>query len=312
MAAVVEGASLYRSSGLDRADERRTDAVWLRERLERDALAVPVWRSLNLVGSGEAEGRAVYPPLASVDGRAAPIFLGVRTNGADAGHALFAVAIDAADETTALADAGAGADHAHFADLWSIGGSLAPEDESILGYARAMTYWQRGHRHCGRCGALAVLDAGGHVLRCSAEGCGGASFPRTDPATIMLVHRAGGDLALLGRKAEWPEGRYSTLAGFVEPGESLEDAVAREVREEAGVEVGPIRYFASQPWPYPQSIMLGFFAEATTAEIRIGDELEDAKWFTRDEVRAMIAKRSGALPGIDTIARRLIHAWLAW
>ena len=117
---------------------------------------------------------------------------------------------------------------------------------------------------------------------------------------------------LLGRKAEWPEGRYSTLAGFVEPGESLEDAVAREVREEAGVELGAIRYFASQPWPYPLSIMLGFFAEATTEEIRIGDELEDAKWFTRDEVRAMIAKRSGALPGIDTIARRLIHAWLAW
>jgi NAD+ diphosphatase len=156
------------------------------------------------------------------------------------------------------------------------------------------------------------MQAGGHVMRCTDAACGGTSFPRTDPATIMLVHEPGGARALLGRKAEWPEGRYSTLAGFVEPGESLEDAVAREVREEAGVEVGDIRYFASQPWPYPQSIMLGFFAEATTTDIRTSDELEDARWFTRDEVREMREKTRVALPGIDTIARRLIEAWLAW
>jgi NAD+ diphosphatase len=143
-------------------------------------------------------------------------------------------------------------------------------------------------------------------MRCTRPGCGTENFPRLDPAIIVLVTDPSGERALLGRQAAWPAGRYSTIAGFVEPGESLEDAVAREVAEETGVQVGEVRYDTSQPWPFPASLMLGFHAVARTEAITLSDgELEDARWFTRAE----IAAGHPALPPAGAISARLIDAW---
>ena len=145
-------------------------------------------------------------------------------------------------------------------------------------------------------------------MGCTNPECATKHFPRTDPATIMLVHS--GDLCLLGRQASWPEGMYSTLAGFVEPGEKLEEAVFREVKEESGVVVKNIRYFGSQPWPFPQSLMLGFFAEAETKEITRGAELQDVRWFHVSEAKEILERLAGRFPHLDTIARRLIRHWV--
>ena len=152
---------------------------------------------------------------------------------------------------------------------------------------------------------------GGHQRICTNRSCNSPAFPRTDPAVIMLVYDRARDKALLGRQAVWPEGLYSTLAGFVEPGETLEEAVAREVYEETGIDVCDVRYHSSQPWPFPASIMLGFYAEAKTTDIfRRDDELEDAQWFSRDDLMNFQALGK-SLPRKDSIARRLIEDWLA-
>ncbi|HEX4024381.1 MAG TPA: NAD(+) diphosphatase [Steroidobacteraceae bacterium] len=178
-----------------------------------------------------------------------------------------------------------------------------PEDEAhLLTYARALLIWRSRHRHCGVCGAPTRPRNAGHVIVCTV--CGTQVFPRIDPAIIVLV--TDGTRALLGRQPSWPQGRYSTLAGFVEAGESLEDAVAREVHEETGAVVQSVRYFASQPWPFPASLMLGFHAHATQSEIKLDGELEDARWFDLAELRA---GRAALLPPPHTIARRLLEAW---
>ena len=142
------------------------------------------------------------------------------------------------------------------------------------------------------------------------EECARQQFPRSDPAVIMMVTDESGDRALLGRQAAWPAGRFSTLAGFVDPGESLEEAVVREVAEEVGVEVTDVTYFGNQPWPFPQSLMVGFFARATTTEINVDeDEIEDARWFTREEMRAQAEDGTLVLPGGISISRSLVEAW---
>ena len=160
----------------------------------------------------------------------------------------------------------------------------------LAAHAAALVNWHRRHRHCSVCGAPTAVADGGIVRRC--ERCGTDHHPRTDPVVIMLV--TDGDRVLLGRQPTWPPGRYSALAGFVEPGESLEEAVAREVREEAGVEVGPPEYVASQPWPFPSSLMLGFTAPWISGEPRrIDEELEDVRWFSRDDVAAAAGGSGG-------------------
>ena len=183
---------------------------------------------------------------------------------------------------------------------------LPPDSASLLAYARALGLWKGRHRFCGTCGAPNLPARAGHVMRCSREGCGSETFPRLDPAIIVLVTDPSGERALLGRQASWPAGRYSTIAGFVEPGESLEDAVVREVAEETGVQVSEVAYDSSQPWPFPSSLMLGFLAVASTDAITLRDgELEDARWFTRADVAA----GHPALPPAGAISARLIDAW---
>jgi len=190
--------------------------------------------------------------------------------------------------------------------LRSVGPSLSPADAGFLVQAQALAEWHRAHRYCPRCGGGLVVSGGGYVLTC--EQCGRQQFPRTDPAVIMLV--TDGERALLGRQPSWPPGRFSTLAGFVDPGESLEQAVAREVMEEAGVEVTDVTYFGNQPWPFPASLMVGFFARAVTTDIQVdGDEIEAARWFTREEMRAEAEAGTLVLPGGISISRSLIEAW---
>ena len=192
-----------------------------------------------------------------------------------------------------------------YEELRPLLGLLQEDEARLLAYSRALLVWRERHRYCGVCGAATTPRSAGHVLVCTRASCGASFFPRIDPAVIVLV--TDGPLALLGRQASWPPGRYSALAGFVEPGESLEEAVAREVEEETGVRVVSARYFASQPWPFPASLMLGFHATGARGALRLDDELEDARWFRSDELRAA---PDGLLPPRHTIARRLIEEWL--
>ncbi len=191
------------------------------------------------------------------------------------------------------------------AELRPLAALLPAPESALLAYARGLSLWRSRQRFCGVCGSPTQPIRGGHVLRCTHPQLPHDFFPRIDPAIIVLVTT--GEQALLGRQASWPAGRYSTIAGFVEPGESLEDAVAREVLEETGVEVDEVHYHSSQPWPFPASLMLGFRATAgARQEIRRGSELEDAQWFAR----ADLLSGRVLLPPPQAIARRLIGAWL--
>jgi NAD+ diphosphatase len=182
--------------------------------------------------------------------------------------------------------------------------SLLPADEaSVAIMARGLQLWRPRHRYCGVCGAPTAPRNAGHSVRCTAAGCQTEFFPRIDPAVIVAV--SDGPRVLLGRQPNWPKGRYSTLAGFVEVGESLEDTVIREVREESGVVCTAPRYFASQAWPFPSSLMLGFHATAANTTIALDDELEDARWFTTAQVEQL----GELLPPPFTIARRLVDHW---
>jgi NAD+ diphosphatase len=210
------------------------------------------------------------------------------------------VLLELAEDTVFDLPAGQG-----FEELRPLSMRLGEEEAGLLAYARALSIWRARHRHCGVCAAPMRADRAGHVLRCSNPDCNGESFPRIDPAIIVLV--TDGERALLGRQASWPAGRYSTLAGFVEPGESLEDAVVREVFEETGVQVRDVQYQSSQPWPFPSSIMLGYRARADVgAAVRVTGELEDARWFSREELEHGTA----VLPTRQSISYRLIHEWL--
>jgi NAD+ diphosphatase len=193
-----------------------------------------------------------------------------------------------------------------FEELRPLTPLLPAEQAGLLAYARALTIWRARQRFCGVCGFKALPERAGHVIRCTNQTESHEFFPRIDPAIIVLI--TDGERALLGRQAGWPAGRYSTIAGFVEPGESLEDAVLREVFEETGVVVANPRYDSSQPWPFPSSLMIGFQAQAELGSaIRIGDELEDARWFTRAQIRS---DGLPLVPPSHSISYRLITTWL--
>ena len=295
----------YSASPLDRASARREDAAFLAAARESpDSLFVPVWRGQSLL-AGEAEAvRGVFLAGAEADPwrvDAPWAFLGLWQE-----RPVFAIDCGAADAPPVFA-APAFGETTRFADLRAAAGALPEAEAAILAHARGLLHWRARHRFCGVCGAACEARSGGNTLVCTR--CETPHFPRTDPAVIMLVVQ--GDAALLGHSPRFPVPEmYSTLAGFVEPGESLEEAVAREVFEETGVRVGAVTYHSSQPWPFPASLMLGFYAAAQSTEIVLDPaELSDARWFSRADIRNHKAL-GFRLPRGDSIARRLIEDWL--
>ena len=302
--------NFYTGMALDRADHLRRDADWLATRLAgRESRFVPVWRARNLIRSAE-DPRAVWLEGAAASALRAQasetVFLGL------AGEiAYFALDLSAMEEPEAAPElADGGAPRGIFLDLRAVGPLVERGEGAILAYARGLVHWHQRHRFCGVCGEATASTQGGHVRRCGDEDCGSLHFPRTDPAVIMLIHD--GERCVLGRQKIWPNGMHSTLAGFVEPGESLEEAVAREVMEEVGLELGEIDYHSSQPWPFPASLMLGFHATCRHGPLRINeDELAAAGWYSRDDLKASPEDDSFRLPRRDSIARRLVDDWLA-
>lgn len=281
----------FQHAGLDRAEHLREDPGALRALWPRARLLVVDAEGLACFG-GDAEA----PEFLAV--REVPYieqasFLG--TEGT-AGQPWFALAAEALPEPppTRL-------------DLRSAAARWTALPASIYAQARALLHWQARNRYCGACGEGLQLARGGfaaHCPRCAIE-----HYPRTDPAIIVAVDD--GERLLLGRQASWPEKRYSVLAGFLEPGESLEQALAREVMEEAGVQVDACQYLASQPWPFPSSLMLGFRAQAAPQPVRTGAELEDARWFGADEIREQVAAGELQVSPRLSISRWLIDDWLA-
>ena len=199
--------------------------------------------------------------------------------------------------------------HARRMGLREAGLLLPADDAAFFAYAKGLAHWQRETRFCAFCGSPVQLVSSGHRMQCTNPSCGRLHFPRTDTAIIVIVEYQGA--CLLGRQAVWPPGRYSTLAGFIEPGEALEDAVRREVAEESGVIVGNVHYHSSQPWPMPQSLMVGFTATALSTDIRLRDgELEDARWFTPEQIVDGLADGSLGTPTKLSVSYQLLAHWL--
>jgi NAD+ diphosphatase len=292
----MQQRNVFAGPYLDRAAHLREDGAWFARALaDHRSRVVPVWNARSLIAEGQ-ETRAAFLTLDEMPqdrrNQGDLILLG-RIGDAS----FFAYEIDSIGPPPAFPQA-------RFEDLRLVASLLPPEEAGLLGYARALISWRRRHRFCGSCGTPTVAAKGGHVLVCTNPACRHEQFPRLDPAIIVLV--SDGERALLGRQASWPAGRYSTIAGFVEPGESLEDAVAREVLEETGVEVDKIEYHSSQPWPFPASLMLGFTAHALTHTVlRRDEELEDARWFTRSEIAGGVP----LLPPDTSISFSLIEHW---
>jgi NAD+ diphosphatase len=291
-------------TAFDRLAERRRDERWLAE-----AWRNPSTRVLALWGGRQpvidtAEGpRLAGLPAGAVDGmEAARVLLGAT---GDRGGAWFAVDLDGAADQPPIAPP----EGARYADLREVGAVLPSDEAALSATARGVLAWQAANRYCGRCGSRTRAEPSGHVLHC--DGCGASHHPRIEPAVITLV-TDGGDRCVLGRSRRHPPGMHSCFAGFVEPGESLEAAVAREVREEVGLEVSEVRYHSSQPWPFPAQLMIGFRARAKTFEIILDDdEIRSARWFTRDELLASPEDETLRLPRRDSLARRMVEDWLA-
>jgi NAD+ diphosphatase len=285
------GGSIDRNSAI-----RSSDALLQAASNDSATRFVVMWRSQAMIAEGAAVtlSRAELGSgwLASNSDEQQLIYLGKR----DDIH-LFALALPddlAADGPTEAA----------FENHRSMLTQTGPEDAALLAYAKGMLEWQKRHQYCGHCGANNTLKEGGFVMLCTNSDCGQRCFPRVDPAIIVLATL--GDRCLLGRQVSWPKGRFSTIAGFAEPGESLEDAVRRELKEETNIETGSVTYLGSQPWPFPSAMMIGFHATAISSDIHRNDgELIEAGWFSRED----IAGGEIFLPPESSIAYRLIEAW---
>ncbi|HEX4505975.1 MAG TPA: NAD(+) diphosphatase [Alphaproteobacteria bacterium] len=295
----------------DRASHRRLDEAWLEATLRAAGTqVVPVWRGRSLVDPSDPLKRGVTVPVDAVDWSVVSdtVFLGTA---GDRPH--FAVDISSLE-----AAPGHFGPHGAFEDMRMIGSLLRNEDAALLAYAKGMLWWHERHRFCGVCGSPTRSVDGGHRRLCTNEACKAEQFPRSDPAVIMLVEHD--NKCLLARGARFPANFISVLAGFVEPGESLEDTVAREVFEECGVRVHDITYASSQPWPFPSSLMLGFRAKADDPTFNLDPlEILEAGWYTRDFIRSIATDGPMSLepggpvriPPKFSISRRLIDDWVA-
>ncbi|MBT4889336.1 MAG: NAD(+) diphosphatase [Rhodospirillales bacterium] len=307
----------YASVPLDRAANLRGNEDWLnQQKSSANARVLVVWRDCNLIKAGEEpeavilSGEQARNVLDQTVEKHPPVFLGMQDDAP-----VFMAKLSHLTEEDALNVSGSSADQAAFVDLRSVGPLISQDTGSLLAMARAMAYWHRRHMFCGACGADTASETGGHVRRCTNSNCNLEHFPRTDPAVIMLVTTTMESVehCLLGRQASWAARTYSSLAGFVEPGESLETAVLREVLEESGIKATNAKYQASQPWPFPSSLMLGFRARALTHEIDTSsNELEDARWFSHAEIIDIAENNRDdhKLSRSDSIASWLIEDWI--
>jgi NAD+ diphosphatase len=301
----MEEIYCFAGNPLDRMSEHRRDKEWV-----ASLLADPASRILPLYDLKPAvrdpaqpalEWRPLEPWRPLIDGGATCIFLGI-----DAGRAHFAV-----DATGA--EIGSNAD-AENVDVRTLAPLIPATEAAILAEARSLIDWHNRHRFCAQCGTPTDVSSAGWTRRC--PNCRASHYPRSDPVTIMLVVR--GERALLGRNKRRPGQRFSCLAGFMEPGETPEEAVRREVKEESGIRVGRVKYLAAQPWPFPSTLMMGFLAEGISEDITIDpEELAEARWFERDEIRAMVARAASgdddpaqvSLPQPLAIAHHLCRRW---
>jgi len=292
----------FTSVRLDRLVDLRDDTHWFDQALvEADAHYVPLWRSRSLLQSTDDGTVAVYlrpGELEEVDLIQPPTLLGT-----DDKRTYFAVSMTDAQRDQLIA----ARQDAEFANLRLFSIDMDAKHAGILAYAKALHYWQHRHRFCGVCGSPNRLRSAGHRMICSNEECARQSFPRIDPAIIVLVTH--GDACLLGRNPRWPARRFSTLAGFVEPGESLEDAVAREVMEESSVTLTDIRYVSSQPWPFPASSMCGFYAEAASRDCATSDEVEELLWLNPQQLTDAVLAGEVLLSPPVSIAFQLLAEW---
>lgn len=289
----------FAALALDRQADRRDDSQWLQQQLDSAyARFLPVHGGACLIGDRDATQTGPLlldsnPSDDSEPGRS-PVFLGEFGQ-----YRVFSVELP--DQHPLLADDN------RLIGLRRAAALFDADNAGLCAYALAIHQWHANHRHCGRCGHANRIVAAGHRLLCGNPDCNHSAFPRIDPAMIVLV--TDDDRCLLGRQSNWPEKRYSCLAGFVEPGESLEDAVHREVMEEAGVRLEQIHYHSSQPWPFPASIMLGFTATASDPAIHVGDELEHACWWRAADIREAVADDELRLPYQLSISWQLLADW---
>ena len=287
----------FTSVRLDRLVDFRDDAGWVERALSSpDTRYLPLWRGRGLIDPARADRPVVY--LEERPERAPTTLLG-----RDSRYCYFACPVEE-ELRLRLLDSHPGS---VFADLRQATRGLHEKHAGILAYAKALMHWQYRHAFCGSCGTPNRLESAGHRLVCSNPACARESFPRIDPAIIVLITH--GDACLLGRNAAWPDRRFSTLAGYLEPGESLEDAVTREVYEEARVRLSSIRYVSSQPWPFPSSAMCGFYAEATSRDCAPTEEMEELRWLTAAELAQAIERDEIRVPPPVSIAFRLIADW---
>jgi NAD+ diphosphatase len=300
----------FSGNPLDRASARRADAAAIAQMLrDKAAMIAPLWQQKPFFHLARDEAdplSAAYLDWEAVErlklSDPTVVFLGLKDT--TPYFALDASALSEPESNGPLAGRG------RFIDLRFAAATLLPEDGAILAQAKALIDWHARHGYCANCGKPTALADAGYRRHCA--GCGADHFPRTDPVVIMLAHR--GERALLGRAGRFPPGMFSTLAGFMEPGETVEDAVRREVKEEAGVVVGAVRYIATQPWPFPSSLMIGCLAEAVSEDIAIdGSELAEARWVSRAELTRALEGASDALrvPPPFAIAHQLMRAWVA-
>jgi NAD+ diphosphatase len=304
--ALTAFTNTFAGNPLDRASDRRVDADWLAEQLASpEALGVALWNGKVLVeprADGGVQIAYVAGRLTSelAAGTERLLFLGLWKEAP-----VFAVDIEGPADPAEGMLQGMGV----FEELRAVAARLPGTDAGILATARAMFEWRRRHTHCANCGQPTQPQDGGWKRRCAA--CEAEHFPRTDPVVIMLPFN--GERCMLGRQEQWPAGMFSALAGFVEPGESIEEACARELNEEAGLHALGVRYHSSQPWPYPTSLMIGLIAEVEDEEAAPDQtELSEVRWFTRDEARDLLAGKIEATfaPPPLAIAHQLIKAWV--
>jgi len=314
----MSNPNVFANNPLDRASDKRTDPDWVTAQLkEPSTLFVPLWdlKPLILPPASKGDAREIgWLRKGALDGlasrKATTVFLGREND-----KSFFAIDLDLAKDPE---NEGPLAGFGKFHDLRAAAMSLPGEDAAILAQAKSMIDWHKRHGFCAVCGAGTEIEEGGYKRQCVA--CGAEHFPRTDPVVISLV--IDGDKCLMGRGPQWPAGMFSALAGFLEPGEAMEEAVAREIWEEVTLKVDRIEYQFSQPWPFPSSLMMGciaHLAEGASAEAMVdGVEIAEARWFSKDAIRGALAgekmeDENGAfgIPPALAIAHQLLRVWVA-